>query len=361
MGIQNFTKLVSYSKEIKLKQLKGKNIVIDAYAEIYRAALGMTESACLRDSNGLPTSHINTLLLGVILKLKAAGAYQYWVLDYYNDNNQDSVFHNNLKEIELKKRNLQKKKAVEEIRNLEMKLKKTEEEELFSDDEEEKKYKCEIVSQIDKQKKRAFKLERFYIEDLIFMLNMLDIPWCMAPPGYEGEQICAAATYNENIMGILMDSVLSPDTDTIVCGARSVIKRDVRKKKFFLYEADEIFDQLSIDRADLAKIAAILGCDYTKYEENGKIITGKTKGVGPLTVLKKFRDIELTPLQQNAVDKFMHVFTQYEIDQVDVFNAENEPFTNNEKYQQLIDWIVFVKGFNKARIEKAFVISGVFQ
>jgi hypothetical protein len=324
--------------------------------------LAMKHSEILRGPDGVPTAHINSIV-HTIIKYKEASIDQYWVIDY-DEVVQKTDFHNFLKSVEVKSRTLQKKKAAEKVKALKSELKKmTEEEYLFGADDEKVDngpLRKELMQQIESNIKRSFRFERFYVEDLIFILDMLDIPWCMAPRGYDAEHICAAATYDENIMGIKMDCVLSPDTDTIVFGATNVLKRDTRKKKFYLYNAETIEHELGIDRTDLAKIAVILGCDYTKYEENGKIVTGKTKGVGALTVLKKFRDIKLTPIQQAAVDRFLHTFTQEEIDSIDVHNADNAPFTNVDKYNKLLDWLEFVKGFNRPRITKAFAKAQLF-
>jgi XPG N-terminal domain len=97
MGVKDFTKVFEPLREIKYKNLAGKTVAIDGNIEIYRAALGMSGSFQLTDKAGNPSSHINIVLLGVILKLKAAGADQYWVFDY-ESKEDEYICHNPLKE-----------------------------------------------------------------------------------------------------------------------------------------------------------------------------------------------------------------------------------------------------------------------
>lgn len=364
MGIQGFTKVFPPKREIKYTELKNKNVIIDARTEIYRAALGMKVSDALTDNNGKPTTHINALLLGVILKLKAHGANQFWVFDYDQKRKTGESFHIQLKELELIKRNLRKQKSREKLKELKKKkleleerVKSAEQEaprsdnELFSssEDEVQKDLVC-CISEIDKHEKKAFNLERFYTDDTILMLNMLDIPWLMCPPGFEAEQVCAMATKSADIIGVKMDYVLTPDADAIPFGAVRVIKRDIRKKKLFEYVTQEILDTHEITQEDVIKISLILGCDYAK----------KTPRIGEKTVLKKFKDVVLTDEQNAARDTFMRNMTNEEIKEIEVHNLNTEPFSDIKKYDELLDWLHLKKCFNRARIDKQFKKNGFF-
>lgn len=368
MGIQGFTKVFPPKREIKYPELNDKNIIIDARTEIYRAALGMKMSTALTDNDNKPTSHINTILLGVILKLKAAGANQYWVFDYDQKRKSGESFHIQLKELELIKRNVRKQKSREKLKEL-RKQKKTLEakskmsddqksdSDLFSSSDEEKEKELDIkkdlnccVAEIDKHEKRAFNLERFYTDDTILMLNMLDIPWLMCPPGFEAEQICAMATRDENIVGVKMDYVLTPDADAIPFGATRVIKRDIRKKKLFEYNTQELLDEYELTQDDVIKVSLILGCDYAK----------KTPRIGEKTVLKKFKDVELSDEQKTARDIFKRVITNDEVNSIEVHNNENTSFTDEKKYIELLDWLQLKKCFDRSRIDKQFKKNDFF-
>lgn len=370
MGVKDFTKVFENSGEFKYKEFAGKNVVIDASVELYRAALGMKRSEQLTNSFGVPTSHINTILLGVILKLKAAGANQYWVFDYRPDSSEKQEYHNPLKQLELKKRkekrDLAKAKLDElnkTLTNLSVSKKKkpptslkTSDDNLFSDessDDQNDQDKEELVNcrrDIDKQEKVAFSMEQFYMEDTLFLLNSLDIPWMECPPGFEAEQICALSTNNKDIFGKKMHYVFSPDSDALIFGARKLIKRDTRKKKLFKYDLNELLTTYDLTQEDLIKIAIILKCDFAP----------KTPRIGIKTVLKKYKDVILTDVQQDAYQIFTKKLTDDEIANIDVKNADVNSFTDEVKYKQLLDWIELVKGYNRERIVKQFQKQELF-
>lgn len=362
MGIKSFTQVFDHSNEIKYKDMSGKNIVIDASVEIYRSALGMKMSETLTDAFGQPTAHINIILLGVILKLKAANVNQYWVFDKFHEAGDE--FHNPLKQLELQKRKEKKMAASKKIVELKNKIDelnikdlkkviKSEESELFSDSEEEtdsieiNKHK----ENLDKQEKVAFVIKRYYFEDVIFMLDMLDIPWLESPNGFDAEQIAAEST-NKNIFGVKMDFVLSSDMDALLFGAKALIKRDIRKKKFFKYVLDDILEKYNLTQDDLIKVGVILGTDFAP----------KTPRVGPKTVLKKYKSIELTEDQQKAIDmNFKRKLTDIEIKKIIINNCDTLPFSNKEKFQLMLDWLESVKQFNRDRIIKQFTKQNLFE
>lgn len=362
MGIKDFTKVFGSEKEISYKDLKGKNIALDASVELYRSALGMSTRDALTDSNGMPTSHINILLLGSILKLKAIGANQYWVFDYNQKRTEEDEYHNPLKQLELKKRKEKRKKAKGKIEELEKQMEQLvlKEDTLFSSDSEteagpstkvKKPTKEEIQEKINKQEKIAFTLQNFYRTDLIFMLDMLEIPWVSCPAGFEAEQIAAIATNDESIFGVKMDYVFSPDVDALLFSAKKLIKRDTRKKKLFEYDLEDLLQKYELSQQDLIKIGLILGTDFAT----------KTPGIGPKSVLKKYKSVELTTEQTNALNmNFNRKITKDELKSMDVKNIDKTPFTNKEKYKEMLDWLELVKSYNRERIAKQFKKNKLF-
>ena len=227
MGIKGFSQVFAPLREVTYKDFAGKKIAIDARVEIYRAVTGISESMSLRDKDGNITNHINALLLGLILKLKSVNAEQYWVFDY-TQQDSDEAFHNQLKELELaRRRQVREKAKAAKEKQLEEKSKlarilENNKDDLFSSDDEDETVRQQLKSceeKIDKYARAAFTLSNRYIEDVIFMLNTLDIPWISCPAGYEAEQICAMATKSRDIFGVLMDYVLTPDADALLFGA----------------------------------------------------------------------------------------------------------------------------------------------
>jgi hypothetical protein len=370
MGIKYFSKcFTENSGEIKYKDLKGKNIVIDASVEIYRACLAMKQNEALKDSSGRPSIHINSILLGIIIKLKSFDINQYWIFDQLKERN-----HNPMKQLEIEKRKLKRHEAKEKLEILNEKLNnitisKTEklskkesektkrDKELFSSDEDDQEdqendqIEKNIRDEIDKKEKIAFNMKEYFITDVIFMLDMLGITWIECPVGFEAEQLAAFATTDNKIFGVYMDYVLTPDVDCLLFGARKMIKRDIRKKKFFLYELDKLLEEYNITQDELIKVGLVLGCDFAD----------KTPRIGPKTVLKKLDTIILTNKQQEAMDTvFKKTLSKNDIALITKHNIDKLSFTDSDKYLELLDWLQYVKSYNRERIITAFTKAKLF-
>ena len=61
MGIKNFSKIFE-GKEIKMKDIKDLNIIVDASVIAYQSALCMKNINELTDADGNPTIHINVVI-----------------------------------------------------------------------------------------------------------------------------------------------------------------------------------------------------------------------------------------------------------------------------------------------------------
>ena len=71
-------------------------------------------------------------------------------------------------------------------------------------------------------------------------------------------------------------------------------------------------------------------------------------------MLKKFKDVVLSDEQNIAFQLFKKELTQDELNNIVVYNSTSKPFSNNDKYKQLLDWLVLVKNYNRDRIVKQF-------
>jgi 5'-3' exonuclease len=340
MGIKNFSKIFE-GKEIKMKNLKNTNIIVDASVIAYQSSLCMKNINALTDADGNPTIHIN-VLIAKCLNFHQYASCQSWVFDYH-----EKGYVNPSKTHELNKRKKIKDKAVKKITELNKKNA-----ELFSSDEdvsdeefnnEPSENKSETQDQIYLQEKICFSVNDTIINDMKFILNCFDIPWCVAPKSYEAEAICAFLTESESKNNGLGSAVWTTDTDAIIYGADQIIRElKIKKKKtLMLYELDILMEDKGIDMIDLRKIAVISGSDHAP----------KTPGIGAKTVLKKFKSIELTPLQKDAVKVFE---TTYDVSKLKWNNSDNlcdkTPF-DNDKITQLLDWLESKK-FNRERIQK---------
>jgi hypothetical protein len=402
MGIKNFSKVFGATRLVKPKDLNGKTIAIDAMTELYRAALGAKSVSTLTDSSGNPTIHISVILSNV-LEFHRNNVNQIWVFDH--NQNPDLEFHNPSKLGELMKRKKRKDLAAAEMKTLKDFQK---EEPMFSDDEEEpntvvktknatdskatdkstvnKDNKdnlddldnldldnlttkdhatntnedsdvnsddsdnsnadaapTDVADRIASLEKRTFSANTEMINDVKLILSCLGIWYTEAPAGFEGEEL---ASYL-NSSG-LADAVYSGDTDPIAYGAKVLLRRNPRDKKIYEYTQEDILKQITENSsvedptlADIRKAAIALGTDLIE----------KTPGVGAKTVLKKLHMIKLTPKQKTAMKEFEKEPTE---EQFTIYNKDKTPFGPDCTKQELIDWLVDVKSFNRSRIVAQF-------
>jgi 5'-3' exonuclease len=347
MGIQNFSKVFTYTRMVKPKDLMGKTLAVDAMYELMRAALGAKSISTLTDSNGKPTMHISVILAN-ILDFYKNGVSQIWVFDHNQD--PTKAFHNPAKLEELAKRRKNREKAANEITTLKDFQK---EKPMFSDSEDEDTPAVDKTAErIQALEKRSFKLDSEMIADIKLILDALGIKYTEAPSGFEGEQVCS---YFTNIG--LADAVYTGDTDPIAYGAKVLLRKNTKDKKIYEYTLDDILAQIaeksSVENPtieDIRKIAMILGTDVIMRVNNASTLR-KTPGIGAMTVLKKFENVTLTDDQEEGMKEFEKLPN---IDEIKIYNDNRLPFEDTDKIKMLIDWLVDVKSFNRSRIQTQF-------
>ena len=310
---------------IKLNNMKDHNIVIDASVILYKAALGAKCIKVLTDSMNKPTLHIS-VILSKIMQFKKYNIGQIWCFDFHE---RGYVPPDKL--LELDKRKTKRDNAK---KKLDILIDKSDE--LFSSDDD------EIQAKINKTEKECFTMNEDIVNDCKFILDCFDITWVTAYKGVEAEHVCATLT-NENELGILFDSVYSTDSDALSYGAAKLVREvsSKGKKIIQLYDLKKIQDSNNIDMDDFLKIAVILGTDHCK----------KTPGIGPKTVLRKFRDVELTESQTYTLTIFKRIID------ISLLKFSNTYGTfpigsDKTKLNLLTDWLVDVRGFNKLRVSK---------
>ena len=222
----------------------------------------------------------------------------------------------------------QKKNAKKKLEKL--KEEKTSDDLFSSDDDQEKE------DRICMQEKACFSMNDKIINDIKFILDCFGIQWCDSPKGFEAESICALLTNSDN--EIKSDAVWSTDTDSIIYGSKKLIRElKVKSKKvFILYDLNKILDENNLNIDDLRKIAVVAGCDHCV----------KTPKIGPKTILKKYKDVELTPEQKNAVKIFEK---RYDVSKLKWNNSIDSSFKEKEKIKNLLNWLES-KNFNRERI-----------
>jgi 5'-3' exonuclease len=306
MGIKDFSKIFTYTREVKFADLKNKKIAIDAMTEIWRASLGAMNK--LTDANGNPTIHIN-VILAIILDLQKNNIKQIWVFDH------NKIGHNTDKLEEIEKRREKRKNAKNELDEIMSKEFKS-----FHDE-----------NRITILEKQAFSIDSLIISDILTLLTYFNIQYMEAPEGYEAEAICASLNKNG-----IVDGVYSSDTDAVAFGALTLWRRNPRDKKIYEYVQSDIFKQItditenesSIE--DIKKISVIMGTDFCE----------KTKGIGAKTVIKKYKNISLTEKQNRCIDIYTNVPSS---------TAEFKDFQYN---LEVADWLADDKAFNRERVLK---------
>jgi 5'-3' exonuclease len=341
MGIKDFSKVFSKSSEINIKDFPpGEDYAYDAYIELFKNA-SMQFTAKLTNPAGEPTAHINICLMNVLKRI-IQGGDDVWVFDSRDPRKADDP-----KKYILEKRADQRdhqaelnKALKDEITKLEELAAKTSKEQIlalypkFDEALAEKKLKLE------KEECRTGTCNYFapMVRDIQFILDCLGVEYIIAPSGVDSEQVCAHLCAKGRV-----DGVITTDTDTLVYGAKKILKKQRGKPgtkpkpgQYDVYVLDDCLKQYNLTRQQLAEIATILGCDFAP----------KTDKVGAGTVIAKYRKgIDLTDEQKKAVDVFMRDISNLEMQKF-------QPECSLESISKLQDWLVNQQGFKLDRVIK---------
>jgi hypothetical protein len=392
MGIKNFSKVFDAVREVKIKDLAGMCLAIDAMTEIYRSALGAKTVKQLTDKYGEPTMHISVIFANII-EMQKYGIKPIWVFDHDQDSDTNADFHNPAKLGELIKRKKRKEEAKQKLDNLK-KLDDLGDAPLFSDSEDEndivstmnildqdivdtqkivddnpdtdlnemymdaiaidnvdksviekERRVQEIKNKTAKLEKQLFTASKNMINDIKLILNCLNIKYVEAPAGYEGEQIAALMS-----AGNIVDGVYSGDTDPIPFGAAVLYRKNARDKKIYEYELVDILQQMSDGGifqseptlADLRKVCVALGSDFAP----------KTPGIGPKTILKKINTIVLTDTQE--IDGIGTFEKSFDISNLVIKNQDKIEFKDCS-LNDFITWVTEERSFSATRINNALL------
>jgi flap endonuclease-1 len=300
MGIQGFTKVFKPQHEFKqdFKHFANKSIIIDGSMEVHRAIRGTKDINTLTSSTGMRTQHLNVILCNIINRNKY-GIKEAWVFDSGNIYKKEEVERRNKIRLEMRAR-------AAEMEGVELTV--------------------ENAEKIAKLNKAASSIEVNDIDNVKYLLDLMGIRWTTAPPNIEAEQVCAELCKKE------YDYVLSSDTDALVYGAPCVIMRKIhtKNKMMVVYELNKLLEEAAITHDELIKISVVLGTDFNR---------GGRRGIGPVSVMKKYKTIQLTEAEQ----KVYNTYTQ-EVPPI-VWNHEKK------NVQALIEWLGELS-FKKERIIK---------
>ncbi|MEM4964219.1 MAG: flap endonuclease-1 [Pyrobaculum sp.] len=255
MGVTELGKLINKEarREIKLEQLAGRCIALDAYNALYQflSSIRQPDGTPLMDRLGRVTSHLSGLFYRTI-NLLEAGIKVVYVFD-----GRPPEF----KLIEIEERRRAKEKAMEEVIKA---LREGRREDVV------------------KYMKRAVFLTSEIVDDAKKLLSYMGVPWVQAPS--EGEAQAAYMAMRGHCWG-----VGSQDYDSLLFGSprlvrnlavspRRKIGEDVVEVSPEVIELDAVLKSLRLkNREQLVDLAILLGTDYNP---------DGVAGVGPQRALR---------------------------------------------------------------------------
>ncbi|MEM4838818.1 MAG: flap endonuclease-1 [Pyrobaculum sp.] len=255
MGVTELGKLINKEarREIKLEQLAGRCIALDAYNALYQflSSIRQPDGTPLMDRLGRVTSHLSGLFYRTI-NLLEAGIKVVYVFD-----GRPPEF----KLIEIEERRRAKEKAMEEVMKA---LREGRREDVV------------------KYMKRAVFLTSEIVDDAKKLLSYMGVPWVQAPS--EGEAQAAYMAMRGHCWG-----VGSQDYDSLLFGSprlvrnlavspRRKIGEDVVEVSPEVIELDAVLKSLRLkNREQLVDLAILLGTDYNP---------DGVAGVGPQRALR---------------------------------------------------------------------------
>lgn len=205
MGIKGLFKIPNLpSNVIKITELKGSSVAIDAMVQIHGAISCFGNGCKLTDAEGNPTSHIQ-IILNKLLMFRKNNIKQIWVFDG----------HNTMKARVNRKRRQSREKYSPDIPM--------------------------ITSQV--------------LSDVKFMLESLQIPYYQLSDNVEAEAYCAYL-YKTDIVRY----VVSNDSDTLVYGAE-LLRQQKGKQIFDHYNPTEIKQTLELSDSEFINMCVALGSD----------------------------------------------------------------------------------------------------
>ena len=320
MGV-NFKDLIPKT-QIKLEDLSGKIIAIDAYNAIYQflSIIRQPDGTPLKDSTGKITSHISGLFYRTV-NLIEIGIKPIYVFDGISPA---------LKSAEIERRRQIKVEAVASYAKA-----------AASGDKE----KMRMYAQV------ATSMKDYMLNDSKTILELMGLPWIQAPS--EGE----AQAAHMNRKGIA-DYCASQDYDSLLFGANKLLRNITisgrrRRGKVMIEVLPEIVElqktltECQLTYEQLIDVGILIGTDFNP---------DGVKGIGPKTALKlikKYSTLEnvLPHIEKvtfaDKIPQIREIFLHPKV--TDNYKIEWKEF--NE--QGLLDFLCGQKDFGEERIKKA--------
>lgn len=282
MGIEGFYKFIHKNiPDIYVNKniygLKGKIIIIDGMQHIYSQILYMRMHEKEIINNGKNITHIHGLLNSLLYYLDH-GIVPIFIFDGKSPELKKNKVNERKKQL---KANINKLRELKEIKDLnilnEMKDIKDDNDFIVGTPPVESLIDIDkITDEYNKLHKKTIILKDYFIQDWMDILDMLGLPYIKADG--EADPLCAyIMKSNKHIF-----SILSDDSDMMIFGASSILKKT--KNQFFsILYLDKILDGLTnliqklynkntkFELDNLIDFAILLGTDYGTFTINNLI------------------------------------------------------------------------------------------
>jgi flap endonuclease-1 len=310
--------------QIKLEDLTGKTIAIDAYNALYQflAIIRQPDGTPLKDKTGRVTSHLSGLFYRTS-NLVEKGIKPIYVFDGTPPT---------LKNTEIQRR-IEIKKQAQTLYESAIRQGKTTEARQYA--------------------QATSHLRDTMIEDSKQLLDHMGIPWMQAPS--EGEAQAAHITKKGEA-----DYTASQDYDSLLFGAPRFVRnitisgrRKLPSKNIYIevipetVDLNETFTKLEITHEQLIDIAILIGTDYN---------SGGIKGLGPKTALKLIKEYGTIQNSLPHIKNATFPVDPQKIKAVFLHPTVTDNYKINWKppnTQAIINFMVNQRDFTEDRVRKA--------
>ncbi len=182
----------------------------------------------------------------------------------------------------------------------------------------------------------AVKVPQEVFDEVAKLLSLMDVQVVFAPGEAEAQ-----------IASMHMDGIITEDIDSIVFGAKNMIK--LGTKTATIINGAAVLAGLRITRAQLIDLSILLGCDYTRT----------LPGIGPkraLDMIRRYGSIEkilagekITEPEDFNFVAARRLFVRPTVRDVDMTDAVA---MSDKKISSLREFLVTVHGLSPARIDK---------
>lgn len=319
----NFKDLIPKTP-VKLKDLNGKVIAIDAFNAIYQflSIIRQPDGTPLKDSTGKITSHLSGLFYRTS-NLIEMGLKPVYVFDGKSPA---------LKATEIERRKQVKAQAIAEY---------------------EKAATAGDIAKMRVYAQAATTMKDYMLDDSIKLVELMGLPWIQAPS--EGEAQAAYMTMQGNA-----DYCASQDYDSLLFGATKLL-RNVTISGRRKLPGKNMYVDITPEVAELSKILSFCKLSHEQLVDVGILIgtdfnPDGVKGIGPKTALKLIKEhgnLETAlshikdysfPVEPNEI---RDIFLQPKVSD-DYKMSWKEPNT-----QGIVDFLCGEKEFSEERIQKA--------